>query len=189
MRKPIERRQMLQGTAGVLISVLAAGETGAAPASVKGTVTGKGAGDFDFLTGEWKIANRRLKDGSADIWEEFPGAATVIGMMGGQASLEELRIPADKFRGMGVRVWRPKEKMWADHWTGSYDGVVNAPQLGQFIDGEGIFISDETVDGVAWKYRGVWDRITPKSCRWHQSSSKDGGKSWDWNWTMDWTRL
>ena len=155
----------------------------------KGIATGHGSGDFDFLAGEWRIHNRRLKDGTSDVWKEFPGAATVYRVMGGQASIEELRIPADSFRGMGVRVWRPKEEKWTDHWTGSYDGVVNAPQLGSFVDGEGVFLSEEEVDGVKNLYRGIWDRITPTSCRWHQSASVDGGRSWDWSWWMNWTRV
>lgn len=155
----------------------------------KGTVTGKGIGDFDFLAGEWKIHHKRLKDGTTDLWEESDSGATVHRVLDGMGSIEELRAPSGKFMGMGVRVWRPDEKMWADHWTGVYNGVVNAPQMGQFIDGEGVFVSEETVEGTAWQYRGVWDKITPNSSRWHQSSSKDGGKTWQWNWYMDWTRV
>ena len=49
----------------------------------RGVATGRGIGDFDFLAGEWRIHNRRLKDGTTDIWEEFPGAATVHRVMGG----------------------------------------------------------------------------------------------------------
>lgn len=157
-------------------------------AAKKGVVTGKGLGDFDFLTGEWTIKNRRLKDGTKDVWEEFEGGATVHRVMKGQASIEELRANG-KFLGMGVRVWNPEDKKWADHWTGYYNGVVNPPQMGEFIDGEGVFISDEEVDGVKWLYRGVWDRITPTSCRWHQSSSSDGGNTWERNWYMDWARV
>jgi hypothetical protein len=157
--------------------------------SGKGIITGKGAGDFEFLTGEWRIANRRLKDGTKDQWEELPGEATVFSVMSGQVSIEELRIPVGSHRGMGLRVWRPKEKKWTDHWTGTWNGVVNEPQLGEFIDGEGIFIGQETADGKTTQYRGVWDKITANGCRWHQSASTDGGKSWTWNWWMEWTRV
>lgn len=153
-----------------------------------GVVTGKGIGDFDFLTGEWAIKNRKLKDGTTDVWEEFDGGATVHRVMAGQASIEELRAKG-KILGMGVRVWRPEERKWADHWTGYWNNVVNEPQLGEFIDGEGVFISRETVDGVDWLYRGLWDRIVPGSHRWWQASSRDGGKSWAPNWFMDWTRI
>ena len=154
-----------------------------------GKPTGKGIGDFDFLAGEWTIAHRRLKDGTSDIWEDSVSGATVHRVLDGMGSIEELRAPSGKFMGMGVRVWLPQESKWADHWTSAANGVVNAPQKGEFIDGEGVFISEEQVDGVDWLYRGIWDKITPNSCRWHQSSSKDGGKNWQWNWWMDWTRV
>lgn len=154
-----------------------------------GKVTGIGPGDFDFLAGEWKIAHRRLKSGTNDIWEDSISGASVHRVLNGMASIEELRAPSGDFMGMGVRVWLPQESKWADHWTSAANGVVNAPQMGEFIDGEGVFISEERVDGVDWLYRGIWDKITPNSCRWHQSSSKDGGKNWQWNWWMDWTRV
>ena len=54
--------------------------------------------DFDFLSGSWKIRNRQLKDGA---WDEFEGEATVHGLLAGVASVEELRIPARNFSGMG----------------------------------------------------------------------------------------
>ncbi|OYT90897.1 MAG: hypothetical protein CFE43_16110 [Burkholderiales bacterium PBB3] len=38
-------------------------------------------------------------------------------------------------------------------------------------------------------YRGVWDRITPRSCRWYQASSADAGQTWQQSWTMDWSRV
>ena len=37
--------------------------------------------------------------------------------------------------------------------------------------------------------RGVWDRITPRSCRWHQAVSRDGGETWEPNWFMEWSRV
>ena len=183
----IERRKILQSGAGLIMAAMAAHSASGSTPDV-GKITGKGIGDFDFLAGEWTIKNKRLRDGTSE-WQEFDGSATVHRVMGGMASIEELRGAGGKYFGMGVRVWHPEEKMWADHWTGYYNGIVNAPQLGQFIDGEGIFVSDDELDGKPIKARGMWDRITPKSCRWHQSTSKDGGKHWDYNWYMDWTRV
>jgi hypothetical protein len=205
MTHELERRQMLQGGAGLFVVALAseapvwaslANATTAEAAmdtiytpTGKGIVTGKGVGDFDFLAGEWKIRHKRLKDGTKDEWQRFDSGATVHRVLNGMGSVEELRKADGKDMGMGIRVWLPENKKWADHWTSAGNGVVNAPQLGEFIDGEGVFISEEDVDGVKWQYRGVWDRITPKSCRWHQSSSNAGGKGWEWNWWMEWTRL
>ncbi|MEE9375546.1 MAG: hypothetical protein V3V04_04365, partial [Rhizobiaceae bacterium] len=154
----------------------------------KGIVTGKGVGDFDFLAGNWHIRHKRLKDGTKNAWERFDSTATVHRVLGGMGSIEELRKTDGSYMGMGVRVWLPELKKWADHWTSADNGVVNAPQFGNFIDGDGVFITEEEVDGIKWQYRGMWDRITLENCRWHQSASKDGGNSWEWNWWMEWTR-
>lgn len=151
---------------------------------------GAGRGDFEFLAGNWSISHRRLKDGTTDEWEEFEGEATVWSALDGLASIEELRIPARGFSGMGVRVYDLAGERWADHWVSGAYGVVNEPMYGSFDDdGVGTFLAEEVEDGVTVIGRGVWDRITPTSCRWHQSSSRDGGVTWDHNWFMDWTKV
>lgn len=176
------RRGILKGAAGLALAGVA-GEAMAAPG------TGK-PGDFAFLTGEWRIHNRMIKPGTKDEWIEFPGEATVWAILGGIVSIEELRIPARGFSGMGLRALDMEKRVWSDHWVNAKSGVVFAPgQLGVFTDGVGTFTSEETIDGVRHVYRGVWDRITPKSCRWRQGASSDGGKRWAESWFMDWTRV
>jgi hypothetical protein len=200
MQGDIERRMVFIGSAAVLIGhaapalarkqrkdIKAMDTSYTSPG--KGIVTGKGVGDFDFLTGTWKIRHRRLKDGNKYEWQSFESSATVHRVLNGMGSIEELRKADGSDMGMGVRVWLPQEMKWADHWTSAANGVVNPAQKGEFIDGEGVFMSEEEVDGVKWLYRGVWDKIAPKSCRWHQSASKDGGKSWEWSWWMEWTKI
>lgn len=176
----IARRTLLQGAAGVATLPLLS-----SAATAKPTL---GNGDFNFLAGEWKIANRqRQADGS---WKEFPGAATVHTVLGGLGSIEQLRIPADKFLGMGIRVFDVEKKLWADHWVAAKFGVVNLPMMGSFKDGVGTFLAEDTIDGkTVVTGRGVWDRITPTSCRWFQSDTKDGGTTWDDTWFMAWTRV
>jgi hypothetical protein len=67
--------------------------------------------------------------------------------------------------------------------------VLSPPPLtGGFEGGVGTFLADDEDDGKPIQVRGVWDRITPTSCRWHQATSRDGGKSWVHDWFMDWTR-
>ena len=144
-------------------------------------------GDFDFLTGEWRIRNRSIVDGE---WLEYPGEATVHAILAGVCSVEELRIPARNFSGMGLRLLDVENRVWSDHWVNARSGVVTTPgQLGSFENGAGIFVTDEIVDGAAMKYVGVWDNITPRACRWRQASSRDGGQSWDQNWIMEWSRV
>lgn len=144
-------------------------------------------GDFDFLQGHWKISQQRLlKPGE---WDKFEGESTCWSILGGVASIEELRIPARDFSGMGLRVLDRESLVWSDYWMNAKSGVIgSAGVTGGFVNGDGVFISDDTEDGKPVKYIGLWDKIAPNACRWRQGVSRDGGATWDYNWIMDWTR-
>jgi hypothetical protein len=151
------------------------------------------AGDFDFLQGSWSIENRRLKQrgvGSND-WEEFAGESTCYTVLGGLGSVEELRIPVGQPRGLGIRLLDVNTGLWSDYWTSSGSGLVMPPPMfGNFEGGVGTFIATNDRDGdVPIHSRGVWDQITPTSCRWRQAFSRDGGKTWEDNWFMRWRRI
>ncbi|MBI2746192.1 MAG: hypothetical protein HYX45_11470 [Burkholderiales bacterium] len=107
------------------------------------------------------------------------------------ASVEELRIPARNFSGTGLRLLDVEQKLWADYWVNSKSGVLTPPPaMGSFVNGVGTWDSqDEDHDKKPITVRGVWDRITPSSCRWYQAVSRDAGKTWQENWLMDWTRV
>lgn len=145
-----------------------------------------GIGNFDFLAGEWRISHRRLL---GEDWDEFEGEATVWSILGGVGSVEELRIPARDFCGLGLRLFDVEAGAWTDFWVNARAGVLTPPgQKGGFDGGVGTFESDEMDGATPIKVRGIWDRITPKSCRWRQAISRDGGKTWTENWFMDWVR-
>ena len=149
-------------------------------------------GDFDFLAGRWSIAHRRQTDPQrADSpWDEFSGEATCWTLLGGVGSVEELRIPARNFSGMGLRLLDVEQRVWNDFWVNGRSGVLTTPGLsGSFENGAGIFEADDMDGDQPIRVRGVWDQITPKSCRWHQASSRDGGRTWQPNWFMAWTRV
>jgi hypothetical protein len=151
------------------------------------------AGDFDFLAGSWTIKNRRLKTrwAGGDDWELFDGDSTCWTVLGGRGSIEELRIPPGQPRGLGIRLLDAERGSWSDHWVGNGHGViVPSPMWGGFDNGVGTFVATDDHDGeIPIHSRGVWDRITPTSCRWHQAFSCDGGRTWEDNWFMDWTRV
>jgi len=180
----LQRRTLLKSA----MAGLAVGFAGAEPASaadIQPPLRGK-PGDFDFLSGEWRIHNRMLEKGE---WIEFPGEATVVGILQGIASIEELRIPARGFSGMGLRLLDVEKQVWSDHWVNAKSGVVAVPgQSGGFVDGVGTFTSQDLDGETRVIYRGVWDRITGTSCRWFQGYSRDGGTTWADTWFMDWTR-
>lgn len=98
-QKPaVRRRAVLQTAAGLALApaVLRATAEAAAPETPDGR-----PGDFDFLTGEWKISHRRLK--APGEWDVFEGEATCWSIIGGVGHVEELRIPARDFSGTGLR--------------------------------------------------------------------------------------
>lgn len=192
MTDSTERRGLLQAAAALALAPGASAApaepqpgpalTGALPA----TRTPGKPGDFDFLTGRWKILHHRRRDGS---WDVFEGEATVHAILAGICSVEELRIPARQFSGMGLRLLDVKKAQWSDFWVNGAAGELGAEGLpGSFEGGAGIFQSEEDDHGIKVLHRSVWDRITPTSCRWQQAASRDGGKTWNLDWSMDWTR-
>ena len=189
----LQRRALVAAVGALLLPACATGAAMSSPTSFDvmppfpETPTPGQPGDFDFLTGEWRIHNRSIVNGE---WLEYPGEATVHAILAGVGSVEELRIPARNFSGMGLRLLDVEKRVWADHWVNARSGVVTVPgQLGSFENGAGIFITDDVADGAPVKYVGVWDNITPRSCRWRQASSRDGGQTWDQNWIMEWSRV
>ncbi len=192
-----DRRQVLQAAAAL---TLAGGST-AQPAEPQPGPAMTGAlptqrtpgkpGDFDFLTGRWKILNHKRRNGpSGDFWDVFDGEATVHALLAGICSVEELRIPARQFSGMGLRLLDVKQAQWSDFWVNAASGALGTPGLtGSFENGAGIFEDAAEEDGKPVRYRSVWDCITPTSCRWQQGASRDGGATWVLDWSMAWTRV
>jgi hypothetical protein len=145
-------------------------------------------GDFDFLHGEWRIRHWRKPSANA-AWDDFEGEATCWSILGGIGSVEELRIPARQFSGMGLRLLDVKRQRWSDHWVNANSGVVTAPGLeGSFENGIGLFVSREEEDGKPLLAAGIWDQISRDGCRWRQALSRDDGRTWEHNWVMHWRR-
>lgn len=179
-----QRRLLLQEATGVAAIALP-GLREASAGMPSPRATGK-AGDFDFLAGEWKIRHRRL---TGPTWIEFDGEATVFTILGGIGSVEELRIPSQDFSGMGLRLLDLKQALWADYWCNAKSGVLQTATLGCFVAGVGMWNAEDTENGKRIIVRGVWDQVTPVSCRWYQAVSRDDGRTWEENWIMQWQRV
>lgn len=184
------RRTLLKtATAGLAVCATGGAIAAATPPEAATEAPYGKPGDFDFLAGEWKIHHRRLKTPGSDDWDVFEGEATCWTILAGVGSVEELRIPARNFSGMGLRLLDVEKREWSDFWVNAKSGVLTTPgTTGVFVDGAGTFVADDVDGDTPIKVRGVWDRITPTSCRWHQAVSRDGGKTWEGQWFMDWTR-
>jgi hypothetical protein len=148
--------------------------------------------DFDFLIGTWKVHNRRLKERlkGSDIWLEFNGTVVVRPIWGGRANTDEYEAdsPIGHIQGLTLRLYNPKSRQWSLYWANSENGVLENPMIGEFKNGIGEFYDQEMYEGKSIYVRFIWSDITENSCRWEQAFSPDGGKTWETNWIMQFTR-
>ena len=149
--------------------------------------------DFDFEIGSWRVKHRRLKErlvGSRD-WEEFDGASEMRTVLGGNGNVEDnvLHISSGTYRAIALRSFDPAKKLWAIWWLDARDPhTLDVPVVGSFERGVGSFYADLLLNSVSTRVRFLWLRTDTPSPRWEQAMSVDGGKTWETNWTMDFTR-
>jgi hypothetical protein len=152
-----------------------------------------GQHDYDFAIGTWKThLSRRLHPlTGSTTWVEYEGTAVVRKVWSGRANLEEFEADgaAGHIEGLTLRLYNPKAHQWSDNWATSNDGTVNQPMTGGFKNGRGEFFDQEPFNGRAIFVRWVWSDITPVSCRFEQSFSDDGGKTWEVNWVNTYRRV
>ena len=152
-----------------------------------------GQPDFDFEIGTWKTHLRRLLrplTGST-TWVEYEGTTVVRKVWNGRANLVELVVdgPAGHLEGLSLRLYNPDSRQWSLNFSNSASGTLSQPAIGEFKNGRGEFFNQETLNGRAILVRFVISDITPTSCRFEQSFSDDGGKTWEVNWIAIDTRL
>jgi hypothetical protein len=145
-----------------------------------------GEHDFDFEIGTWKTHLKRLLrplTGST-TWVEYDGTTIVRKVWNGRANLVELVAdgPAGHFEGLNLRLYNPQSHQWSLNFANSSDGTLAQPTIGEFKNGRGEFYDQEKYNGRTIFVRFVISDITPTSCRFEQSFSDDGGKTWEVNW-------
>ncbi len=149
--------------------------------------------DFDFEMGTWKTHVSRLVHPltGSTTWVEYEGLSVVRKVWDGRASLFELEVdgPAGHIEGVGLRLYNPQSHQWSLNWANSGDGTMNQPMIGEFKNGRGEFYDQETFNGRAIYARNGFSEITPNSSRFEQAFSADGGKTWETNWVMTFTRV
>jgi len=152
-----------------------------------------GQHDFDFQFGTWKTHLRRLLrplTGST-TWVEYHGTTVVRKVWDGRANLVELVVdgPAGHLEGLSLRLYNPQSRQWSLNFSGLGSGSMSPPAIGRFTNGRGEFFNQETLNGRAVLVRFVISDITSSSCRFEQSFSEDGGKTWEVNWIAVDTRI
>jgi hypothetical protein len=150
--------------------------------------------DFDSLVGKWKVHHKRLKARLANSheWVEFDGTSEMKMTLNGHGTFDEnfLDLPGDPYYAVGLRGYDSKTQLWSIWWLDGRNPVppLDPPVRGNFHDGVGTFITDDTFNGKPIKVRYMWSHITKASAQWEQAFSPDGGKTWETNWEMQFTR-
>jgi hypothetical protein len=152
-----------------------------------------GQHDFDFEIGTWSTHVRRLirpLSGSTK-WVEMNGTTVVRPVANGRGNLAELVAegPNGRFEGISLRLYNPNARQWSLNFASVSDGVLTSPTVGQFSGPRGEFYSQEKLGERAILVRFVIIRTSADSCRFEQSFSDDGGKTWELNWIAVDTRM
>jgi hypothetical protein len=152
-----------------------------------------GQHDFDFEIGTWKTHLRRLQKPltGSTTWVEYEGTTVVRSILNGRANVVELVVdgPAGRIEALSLRLYNAKSGQWSLNFSSSGSGSLAPPSVGEFRNGRGEFYSQETLNGKPILVRFVISDITPKSCRFEQAFSADGGKTWEVNWIATDTRV
>lgn len=115
---------------------------------------------------------------------ECDGTSVVRKVWGGKANILELvaDCPDGHFEGMNLRLYNPQSHQWSLNFSNRNDGTLSQPTIGEFKNGRGEFYDQEPLNGRAILVKFVISPMTPDSCRFEQSFSDDGGKTWEVNW-------
>jgi hypothetical protein len=173
---------LLKLTFVAVVIVLTAGESIAQSTSSQTN----GQRDFDFEIGTWKTHLRRLVhplSGSTE-WVEYDGTSVVTKILDGRANMVELKVagPGGRIEGLSLRLYNPQAHQWTLNFANINDGQLTPAAIGEFKNGRGEFYNQDTLNGRSIFVRFIISDITPNSCRFEQSFSADGGKTWEVNW-------
>ena len=151
-----------------------------------------GQHDFDFHFGTWKTHIQRLTQplSGSNTWIELNGTVTVRKVWDGRANLEEIDASnaTTHLKGLTLFLYNPQSHQWSQTFASVNDGTLNAPMIGEFKNGRGELVDQETFNGRTILVRFVWSDITPNSHHVEQAFSDDGGKTWEPNFIANLTR-
>jgi hypothetical protein len=152
-----------------------------------------GQHDFDFEIGVWKTHLKRLVHplSGSTTWVELDGTTVVRKVWNGRANLAELETDAASghLQVLSLRLYDPLSRQWSLNTANIKSGALSVPTIGEFRDGRGEFFDQESLNGRTILVRNVWSDMTADSCRFEQSFSDDGGKTWEVNWIAIDTRV
>jgi hypothetical protein len=165
----------------------------ASAAEAPAAVAHDGQHDFDDSFGSWKVQISRLLhplSGSAE-WVQYQGTHTITPIWGGRANVGVLDAtgPAGRIEAMSPRLYNPATHQWSVRYASSRDGAMGVPHVGQFKDGRGVFIAQDSLGDKVILVRNIYWADSADLHRFEVEYSDDGGASWETNWKMTEIRM
>lgn len=149
--------------------------------------------DFDFMVGSWKIHNHFLEGRlrGSTTWIEYDAQYDLQLLLDGLGNIDRYTAVGEghTINGMTLRLFNPSTGEWSLYWADNVRaGILQPPMIGKFHGDVGEFFGDEEVNGKKVLCRFRWLRGNLNSPQWEQAFSADGGKTWETNWIMVFTR-
>lgn len=150
--------------------------------------------DFDFLEGKWKVQNHKLKARlvNSNEWDEFESELHMRKALAGYGNVENYyaSFGGTAFEGMAIRLFNRQTKLWTIYWIDSTGGTMDEhPVTGSFENCLGKFYGNDIFNDRPIMVLYQWDATNPQRPIWSQAFSQDQGKTWEWNWKMELTRI
>ena len=141
--------------------------------------------DFDFLVGDWKLRNRKLKSRltHSNEWTAFESTVEMHQILGGMGNIDKYTelVSGKPYEGVALRLFNAKTKLWSIYWADSNSGALDPPVVGSFANKVGHFFARDTYKGQNIIVAFRWDVRNPQRPIWSQAFSTDEGKTWEWN--------
>ncbi len=133
---------------------------------------------LDFWLGEWTVS-----------WPGGHGSNTIRRILDGRVIEEVFESHADgggSLYGRSLSVRDSADDRWRQTWTDS-DGSYLDFEAAE-VDGRISFQRETEIGGVPVAQRMVWLEVTPDGFRWEWQHSRDGGRTWQVTWPLDYRR-
>ena len=141
--------------------------------------------DFNYLIGNWKLKNRKLKSRLTNCteWVEFESKVAMYQILGGNGNIDKYTDTASgkPYEGIALRLFNSKTKLWSIYWADNNSGTLDPPVVGSFENKIGHFFCKDTFNGKKIIVVFRWDVRNPNLPVWSQAFSADNGKTWEWN--------
>lgn len=143
---------------------------------------------FAFWLGEWEYTGKTLQqDGS---WKEGSGTNTITVTLDGYALEENFHaIKPNSWSGMSITVYNTQAGKFYQQWVDTQGQRFLPFEGGMEGDSMVLYSPEREIQGTSVINKMVFKDIQADSFTWSYEMSRDGGKTWQARWVINYKRL